>query len=829
MKKSNSKLILALALIVVLLSSAHIVAINSSGLQAAPRVVLAPLGITNYVEDFTNNTLEDTGSSTAPGWGTGLVTSRRDYTITQLDHFTTAAPVRALDVQGRKAYFSRYKPTSGTPCLGILNLTNPTNLENFSNRSAPAHAFSMFIDGDSLYAGCDSLGGIPDGAGDLYVYNVTNPYDLSGSIIIDSFVTMEGLPTGMDVQGHFLYLACFDASATHGFYIFDIEDPSNIVHIPNLLPFSELQDVDVQGHFAYLANGQQGLSIVNVSNPYALTTLGSYNTPGNATDVYVDGILAIVADGPAGVHFFEVSDPNNPTLIASINTTGYARQLALSGDTLFVADGAAGVAIIDINHPYHPQLVDQITLPYTWDVDLYGGILVVATDDGLYTYNTGLGLTSLPIVSSYSGGYWYQDIIVEGNTAYIAENDSLMIFNVKDPANPVLLNRTRIVNTFFRKLDLEGHYLYLTNHYAPGIYLFDVSDSGNPNLISAVGGSTAIDIEAMGDIVWVSTSMGGIYGFNYSNPVSPVPVGIAGIAGNVTGIEIQGALLYAVVDLGIGGNAFYVFDISNLAGPMQRDVFWTTATFYDIYVDGDVAYTADTDWPIVWNVTNPTAVTFNNPFPPPASWLYGERTYAAWGFGPYMLSSNMSDGVTLIDARNINYIHYMGIQPAALNVTQITVSGNYAYAVSPTTFYIMHLFRSAAATYQTGTAISRSLKVSDTPELISNATLNFGAYVPGGTSITFALSADGGLHWESVTPGVKHTFAYPGYDLRWTANITTTHVDASVHLYQITISYEHAPVLPITPDLLIIVLIALVIIIVVVIIIYLLLRRRKSE
>lgn len=825
MKSPKSKLILALALTVVLLFSAHIVAFSSGGLHASPRVALAPLGFTNYIEDFTNDSLEDSGSSTAPGWGTGVVTSPRNYAITQLDHYATALPVRTIDVQGRKAYFSRYNHTSGYPCLGILNLTDPNNLENFSNRGAPAHAFNLFVDGDSLYAGCDSLGGIPDGAGDLYVYNVQNPYDLAGSIILDSFVTMEGLPTGMDVQGHFLYMACFNASATHGFYIFDIEDPSNIVHIPNLLPFSELQDVDVQGHFAYLANGQQGLSIVNVSNPYALTTLGSYNTPGNATDVYVDGILAIVADGPAGVHFIDIRDPNNPTLMASIDTNGHARSLALSGDTLFVADGSNGVAIIDINHPYHPQLADEIALPYTWDVDLYGGILVVATDDGVYTYNTGLGLTGLPIVGSYGGGYLYQDVIVEGNVAYIAENDSLMIFNVKDPTNPVLLNRTRIVNTFFRRLDLEGHLLYLVNFYAPGIYVFDVSDPVNPILLSAQGGTTAIDIEVTGEIVWVCTATSGVVILNYSNPVLPVLINFIPIVGNVTGIEIQGALLYAVVDQGGWGTGFYVYDISTMAVPVQTDAYTLNSYFYDIYVDGDVAYTADAAWPIVWNVTDPIAANFADP----GGWLWGDRTYATWGFGPYMLSSNMSDGVTLIDARNINNIQYMGIQPAALNVTQITVYGNYAYAVSPNTFYIMHLFRSAAATYQIGTTISRSLKVSDTPELISNATLGFDAYVPGGTSITFALSADGGLHWESVTPGVKHTFAHPGYDLRWTANITTTHVDASVHLYQITIGYEHAPILPIPPDLLIIVLIAIVIIIIVVIIIYLLLRRRKSE
>jgi len=81
--------------------------------------------------------------------------------------------------------------------------------------------------------------------------------------------------------------------------------------------------------------------------------------------------------------------------------------------------------------------------------------------------------------------------------------------------------------------------------------------------------------------------------------------------------------------------------------------------------------------------------------------------------------------------------------------------------------------------------------VDSTIETIENATLSYTAIEPAGTSITFEMSADGGSTWESVTPGVKLTFATPGEDLRWRASLTTTLGERSVRLSGVSITYEY--------------------------------------
>lgn len=58
-----------------------------------------------------------------------------------------------------------------------------------------------------------------------------------------------------------------------------------------------------------------------------------------------------------------------------------------------------------------------------------------------------------------------------------------------------------------------------------------------------------------------------------------------------------------------------------------------------------------------------------------------------------------------------------------------------------------------------------------------------------GQTITYALSADGGLNYEEVTPGVPHAFSMTGGDLRMRAILATTDVALTPELDHVLINY----------------------------------------
>jgi len=106
-----------------------------------------------------------------------------------------------------------------------------------------------------------------------------------------------------------------------------------------------------------------------------------------------------------------------------------------------------------------------------------------------------------------------------------------------------------------------------------------------------------------------------------------------------------------------------------------------------------------------------------------------------------------------------------------------------------TSLVILRHFESPGDTYVAGSYFGESLEVDTvTSELIHKATLSAIDFVPVGTGVDYYLSADGGAHWELVTPGVEHIFVNVGSELHWRAELVGPN-DRSVHIYEIAIDY----------------------------------------
>jgi hypothetical protein len=106
--------------------------------------------------------------------------------------------------------------------------------------------------------------------------------------------------------------------------------------------------VAVSGHYAYVAVGDAGLLVIDVSDPANPRRVGGYDTPGNALGVAVSGNYAYVADYNAGLQVLDVSDPANPRRVGGYDTPGGVSGVAISGNYAYVADGGWGLQILRI-------------------------------------------------------------------------------------------------------------------------------------------------------------------------------------------------------------------------------------------------------------------------------------------------------------------------------------------------------------------------------------------------------------------------------------------------------------------------------------------------
>ncbi|HBC46765.1 MAG TPA: hypothetical protein DCZ43_06940 [candidate division Zixibacteria bacterium] len=75
----------------------------------------------------------------------------------------------------------------------------------------------------------------------------------------------------------------------------------------------------VSGAYAYIADEDYGLQIVNIYNPSLPTYVGSYDTPNFATSVSVSGDSAYIGDSYMGIVIVNISDPAHPALAITYN------------------------------------------------------------------------------------------------------------------------------------------------------------------------------------------------------------------------------------------------------------------------------------------------------------------------------------------------------------------------------------------------------------------------------------------------------------------------------------------------------------------------------
>lgn len=773
---------------------------------------LSPNGLVNYFEDFIDENNNDDSSTTADGWGTGTIRNARDYTIQILDFYPTIQPVRGLDVQGRKAYIGGFNTTDDLQTLLILNISDPANMELMSYRDSSEHIGPVKVDGDVVYTGF--LGSTLK----INSYNVSNPYGLSGAAYRDSDYT-DGLVTDIDIQGYLIYYTAYNSPSFRSINLADGRDIDNLAGLTFEWNSNKTLGIDVEGQIVYAAESDEGLYILDGSLRNPITELSHLNTPGNATDVLVDGHIAYIADGPAGVHIVDVSDTSNPVLLGSIDTPGNARRLAIQEDTLYVADGDGGVQVIDVTIPNAPVIITEIVLPYTWELDLYGGDLIVGTDDGIYSIQIGAGMTDFSYAYPNAfDQFKVYDVRVRGDVAYLACGlNGIVTVDVSDPGNPFLLdNQTAGGGINITKLDVDGRYAHLIQD-GGSIYIYDISDPTNIVYAGGIGGIGLRDIQVRGQIQFISFTTGFAI-VNVSNPAAP-----SILSNNLIGttdlkaIWVQGHHVYLVDDIGGLGEGLLIYSVKDYTTPVLTDTHTRMSYHYDVYVDGDYAYLGGGNWMAMYNVTDPYDIQWTN--------FYTDyHSLGVWGFGPYILSADSVDGATLIDACNLNSAVTYNY-PDATGALQITTHGDYTYIANTSNLLIMRHFKSAAGNFDVAGSQAQSITIDDTEELIENATLTFSGDLPPGTNVEFYLTSDG-VHWLSVLPGVKYTFTDIGSDLRWRAVITGPE-DYTARIYSLNILYYTEPKPPVRYGLIFGLLFSGLILIAIVVVTVLVIRKKK--
>ena len=231
--------------------------------------------------------------------------------------FNNPGNISDLDVINGFAYGA-----DGTNGLKIINVGNPLSPSLTSTFNTPGHAQDVKISGQHAY--------VADGFSGLQIINIANPSlptftsnaGANIGIIIGSG-TVGGV-SAVDIVGNYAYTIS-KANSRLWLQIINIADKSKPSKLGEY-SFTIGQDgvvshVSVVNNYAFIAAGDQGLKIIDVSNPTTPFPIGSYSytSGGEAFDVQVVGNYAFVAMGFKGLDVIDISNPSAPVLAASYN------------------------------------------------------------------------------------------------------------------------------------------------------------------------------------------------------------------------------------------------------------------------------------------------------------------------------------------------------------------------------------------------------------------------------------------------------------------------------------------------------------------------------
>ncbi|MFQ6069841.1 MAG: LVIVD repeat-containing protein [Candidatus Aminicenantales bacterium] len=224
-----------------------------------------------------------------------------------------------------------YVAASGA--LITIDITIPSKLQIMGKVDTPGYAYEVDVSGNYAYLATGWTG--------LSIVDISNLITL---LIVGSFVT-DGFVESLTVKNGIAYLA----SGFEGLRIIDISDPTNpceVSVVPSVIP-------------------EEGCAI-DVSQPSSPKKVSYIDPPcGNEPDESVDewsegviisGHYAYLSDGECGIVVIDISDPFNPREVCRFRTGDYAIRARVKDNFIFLADGNDGLWIFRHDIKVHRKI-----------------------------------------------------------------------------------------------------------------------------------------------------------------------------------------------------------------------------------------------------------------------------------------------------------------------------------------------------------------------------------------------------------------------------------------------------------------------------------------
>jgi hypothetical protein len=390
----------------------------------------------------------------------------------------------------------------------ILDIRDPEHIKLLLTRKFENQGWN-----DNLKLAHDFLFSEPE-SGRLDIYDINNTerpkysFDFQQDISFSDFLMKDSLLFGL------VDYRSMDRDNNAALVIYKIEDSTHVTYLNDIGENNTFHSLAINGHNAYIVDLDKGVYTINLDkppldNPISLFPLQEhYNRPICAFRDYVcvttQGEDLDARDTSV---IIDVSDPRSPTIVNSHSFNGYIEGFYSYDGWLFVLGENNAITVWDVSNVMKSKLIS------TFPVNAVDPHCMVVRDNYLYTSSGREGMQIVDISDirnpQYIAGYTPRGggaIALNGDYAYIAENDGLEIINITDPRNPRFAAKFEPEakvdsddKTRFDEIFIDGNYAVLIPGFMGYIYLLDISNPVNPIILDTVGKISSLEDGFMSD------------------------------------------------------------------------------------------------------------------------------------------------------------------------------------------------------------------------------------------------------------------------------------------------------------------------------------------
>ena len=211
--------------------------------------------------------------------------------------------------------------------LGILDISNPAAPKLRASFKTPGQAKGVALVGTTAFV-ADHMSGV-----DVIDLASLDKPTLRGSFFVDGYAR--------DVAASSRFAFAVDTPT--GLYALDPARSGTDEAVGQVQSAAAPQMIEVMeqgGRVIACLVGGGALQLYDVTDPAKPVHLSSFKTPsGRPARIAVDGTRGYVADGREGVQIVDLSNPSSPVLVGGVKTSLPARDVAVGGGLVVAAVG----------------------------------------------------------------------------------------------------------------------------------------------------------------------------------------------------------------------------------------------------------------------------------------------------------------------------------------------------------------------------------------------------------------------------------------------------------------------------------------------------------